>query len=194
MVGGSYTTGSDEHAFLYTGGALSDLGTLGGKSSVARGINNLSQVVGYSQTADDKSFHAFIDNNGNLADLGTLGGNSSSAYGINDLGQIVGQSATNAGSEHAFLYRDGDLIDLNSLIPADSGWTLQNAYAINKDGQIVGTGVIDGETHAFLATDPPATAVPEPDSVWGTLVLSVLGVGAWIKRRKRDGATGIEIS
>ena len=194
MVGGSYTTGGDEHAFLYTGGALADIGTLGGNESVARGINNFSQVVGYSQTADDKSVHAFIDNNGNLADIGTLGGNSSSAYAINDLGQIVGHSSTSAGSEHAFLYRDGDLIDLNSLSPADSGWTLQNAYAINQDGQIVGTGIIDGETHAFLATDPPATAVPEPDSVLGTLVLGVFSMGAWLKRRKGVSCDRVSLS
>ena len=51
---------------------------------------------------------------------------------------------------------------------------------------IVGTGIIDGEAHAFLATDPPATAVPEPDSFLGTLVLSIFGVGARIQAQKRS--------
>jgi probable HAF family extracellular repeat protein len=41
--------------------------------------------------------------------------------------------------------------DLNSLIPADSGWNLQEAKAINDNGYIVGVGFNkDGQQHAFL--------------------------------------------
>jgi probable HAF family extracellular repeat protein len=42
---------------------------------------------------------------------------------------------------------------VNSLIPADSGWTLVVATGINEAGQIVGSGLVaNGETHAFLLT------------------------------------------
>jgi hypothetical protein len=43
-------------------------------------------------------------------------------------------------------------VDLNTLIPKNSPWYLQNAESINDAGEIVGTGLINGEPHAFLAT------------------------------------------
>ena len=54
-----YTDKSDGivHAFLYSGGVMTDLGTFGGGWSMARGINNLSQVVGY---AAGTYFYSFI--------------------------------------------------------------------------------------------------------------------------------------
>ncbi len=42
--------------------------------------------------------------------------------------------------------------DLNSLIPAGSGWALSVARDINDAGQIVGEGVINGQQRAFLLT------------------------------------------
>jgi hypothetical protein len=42
--------------------------------------------------------------------------------------------------------------DLNKLIPSGSGWVLEQAFAINNAGQIVGTGTINGKEHGFLLT------------------------------------------
>jgi probable HAF family extracellular repeat protein len=51
---------------------MSDLGTLGGSNSSARGINDPSQVVGYSDTAN-RSQHAFLwTSTAGMTDLGTL--------------------------------------------------------------------------------------------------------------------------
>jgi hypothetical protein len=44
------------------------------------------------------------------------------------------------------------MVDLNDLIAQDSQWILQMAAGINDSGQIAGQGLINGETHAFLAT------------------------------------------
>ena len=55
------------------------------------------------------------------------------------------------GSGRAFLYQNGVMTDLNTLIPAESPWYLQNAASINEAGEIAGYGTINGETHAFLA-------------------------------------------
>src|SRR5262249_58040974 len=76
-------------------------------------------------------------------DLGILpGGTNSSAQGINNLGQIVGYSyTTRLGDAHAFLWSDATgMLDLNDLLPSDSGWTLQGATAIDDHGDITGYG------------------------------------------------------
>lgn len=69
--------------------AATDLGTLGGSSTVGYGINNAGQVTGFSQTAQGET-HAFLYSKGQMTDLGTLGGNLSVGRGINDAGQITG--------------------------------------------------------------------------------------------------------
>jgi probable HAF family extracellular repeat protein len=156
-------TGGSPHAFLYSGGQMQSLGTLpNGSVSEAYDINRSGQVVGYSYTTSTGTPHAFLYSGGQMQDLGTLGGSLSHALGINDSGQVVGNSSPPTGRTHAFLYSGGQMQDLNSLIPADSGWELINAVAINTSGQIIGTGIINNQTRAFLAT--PDTPTPPPDS------------------------------
>ena len=70
---------------------LTDLGTLGGKTSRAYAINAAGQVVGEAATAAGAT-HAFLYADGKMTDLGTLHGGNSVAQGINRLGQIVGRS------------------------------------------------------------------------------------------------------
>lgn len=53
----------------------------------------------------------------------------------------------------AFLYTDElGMQDLNDLLlPSDRAeWTLHRAFGINDVGQITGSGVIGGQSHAFL--------------------------------------------
>jgi probable HAF family extracellular repeat protein len=163
VVGWAYTTGNTEfRAFLYSNGAVNVLGTLGGGLSLATGINNNGQVVGWATTAAGIApQHAFLYSNGTMADLGTLGGGAGAAWGINNNGQVVGDDVTAGGVEHAFLYSNGKMTDLNSLLPLGSGWfSLFEANAINDVGQIVGAGIINGQTHAFLMTPTNTTKRP----------------------------------
>ena len=173
------------HAFLYSGGTITDLGTLGGGVSYATAINNVGQVVGLSDTSGDLADHAFLYTGGTMIDLGTLPGTSiSEAHGINDGGQIVGYTETPSGyggfyAYHAFIDSDGTMTDLNSLIAANSGWTLINAEGINNSGQIVGYGTNpSGQTDAFLLTP-----VPEP----ATDALSVAGAAMLLLSRRIIG-------
>jgi probable HAF family extracellular repeat protein len=161
VVGESRTASDAFHAFLWDAtNGMQDLGILRGYSqSYADGINNSGQVVGGSSTVS--SNHAFLwDASNGMQDLGTLGGSFGGADGINNFGQVVGYSYTASGQNHGFLWQDGTVSDLNDLIPAGSGWTLYVAWAIDNAGQIVGTGSLNGQTHAFLLTpdSSPLTA------------------------------------
>ena len=134
-----------------------DLGTLGGANSRAYGINDLGQVVGWSETADGR-WHAALwekqdDGTWLAQDLGTLsGGVDSEAYGINDLGQVVGVASTADGRWHATLWEkqdDGTWLaqDLGTL----SGGVDSYAESINDLGQVVGEShTADGPWHAAL--------------------------------------------
>jgi probable HAF family extracellular repeat protein len=84
-----------------------------------------------------------------LTDLGILeGALASFGRGINEDGSMIVGSC-NVPS-HAFLYSGGQMVDLNSLIPTNSGWVLTDAYSVNNSGQIVGYGTIAGATHAYV--------------------------------------------
>ena len=140
------------HAAHYKGGAWVDLGTLGGTNSQAYAISNSGFVAGYSDTAAGAP-HAFlyqVNSSGGVVsrrDLGELGGGYSYAYDVNESGQVVGTSY-----DRAFLWNGSTLIDLNTQIPANSGWELNSAWAINDQGAIAGVGKINGIPHAFLLT------------------------------------------
>jgi probable HAF family extracellular repeat protein len=92
-----------------------------------------------------------------MQDLRALSGDFLSAapccHTINNKRQVVGFSIPGPlGSGRAFLWENGAMTDLNTLIPSDSPWYLLEATSINDAGQIVGWGTIDGNVHAFLAT------------------------------------------
>ena len=164
------TSASVRHALLWQHGTLTDLGNLGGTSGTfATDINNQTDVVGQSNLRGDTTAHAFLwTERDGMQDLGTLPGDvASQAIGINDEGQVVGLSIDADGNAAAFLWQDGVMTDLNTLIPADSPLFLFVASDFDSRGQIVGWGVetSTGETHAFLAT--PSN--DEPVSGDGTL-------------------------
>lgn len=139
------------------GGGMSNMGTMGGGASVAYGIGNHGTAVGASAMSNG-SQHAFYSSSGGmmggvtLNDMGTFGGTNSQAYCINTFSNIVGTADTTNGMSHAFLYSGGMMRDLNDLIPTNSGWMLMEARGINDTNQIVGTGLMGGQMHAFLLT------------------------------------------
>jgi probable HAF family extracellular repeat protein len=153
----------DIHALLWQDGKVTNLGSLGGKmSNAANDINNLGQVVGYSDLRGDTTMHGFLwQKSTGMIDLGTLPGDvGSDADGINNKGQVVGGSWDASGNGRAYLWQDGVMTDLNTLIPADSPlYLIEASGTINDQGQIAGVALVisTGETHAFLAT--PTTEI-----------------------------------
>ena len=133
------------HPFLWERGVLKDLGTLGGDSGFPVWINDAGDVVGEAETAGNQAIHAFLWRHGVMTDLGTLG-DKSHATAINSEGQVVGWFFVSGRTEppfrHAFIWEKGDgMVDLNTLIPPNSGLELVTADNVNERGEIVGIGV-----------------------------------------------------
>ncbi|WP_083682660.1 DUF3466 family protein [Archangium sp. Cb G35] len=136
-------------AYHWSGGTLTELGTLPGSNAFSRayGINAHGVVVGES---DNNVPRAFRWEAGVLTELGTLGGTSSVATDINDSGVIVGGASTGTSSR-AFRWENGTMTDLGSLDGLDT--TLARAWAINAHGEVAGYSKnAQGVTRATLWT------------------------------------------
>ena len=126
--------------------------------------------------------HATLWQNNSLAatDLGTLAGGTSQANAINTFMQIVGNSD---GS--AFIWENGVMTDLNTLVNLSLNIKLITANSINDLGWIVGD-LFDSDTNTtrgyVLALNPPSS-VPVPAAAW--LFASGLGALGVAKRRSK---------
>jgi len=149
------------HALLWQHGTVTNLGNLGGYAwNTPMALNNHGQIVGFSDLPGDQhganpNFHAFLwTQSRGIQDLGTLPGDAiSEALGINDQGQVVGVSyGAGFTNPRAFLWQDGVMTDLNTLIPSGSSLYLQAAQEINDLGEIVGqaSDQTTGNAPAFL--------------------------------------------
>jgi probable HAF family extracellular repeat protein len=157
VAGWSTAANGGQHAFLFGGGKMTDLGLLPGEGGIytaASGINNSNQVVGTGDNSASDA-RAFLDSGGRMIDLGAYNIDTV-AEAINASGVIVGQTygvdKTGSPFTHAFICTGGRFQDLNGLIPAGSGFVLDNATSINANGQIIANGIstTNGQGHAFL--------------------------------------------
>ncbi len=161
-----------KHALLWQNGTVINLGSLGGAGwNTPMAINNHGDIVGFSDLSGDVSggqlnanFHAFLwtKETGRMTDIGVLpGDNISEALDINDEGQVVGVSFP---STHAFIYENGVMRDLNSLIAHNSSLLLLAADGINDRGEITGQACVIADGGCPSGNDTPAfLAIPSSD-------------------------------
>ncbi|MGV3517154.1 hypothetical protein [Luteitalea sp.] len=136
--------GAGGRAVVWNGLTPTNLGTLGGQESLAQGINDLGQIVGFSYLPDG-SLRAALWENGTIVNLGS-GANFSYATAINNKGQIVG-SSTGPFNPRAYLWDRGTMTNLGTL----GGGGDSIAFDINEHGTIVGEyALLSGAKRGFL--------------------------------------------
>jgi probable HAF family extracellular repeat protein len=141
---------------------LTNLGTFGAEQATLRDINNGGQIIGSTSngtgaTATSRPF--LLQTDGTFTTIGSLGGNTGSVNGINEFGQVVGASQIAAGTNHAYVWSNGVLTDLNNLLTTPLTYngsvvTLTSATSVNDFGQIVATGTY---TYEDTSTPTPTT-------------------------------------
>jgi probable HAF family extracellular repeat protein len=173
IVGGSYNDqmtplGLMQRPFVWQNGVMTDLGLLAGDDDgSAQAINNAGQIVGASGRMDPDTYEAFyrafIHANGVMTALPVP---SWEAYAsdINDAGVVVGTMRAGGAvtKYHGWIYVDGIVTNLNTLIPAGTGLHIAYANAINNAGQIAATAYdAQGRLHAVLL-NPGEGPAPTP--------------------------------
>jgi cell division septation protein DedD len=142
-----------------------EVGALPGlNGALAFAVSNSGYVVG-SSMLNQGSGTPFIwsDQNGIIAIPLATGTSEGSARGVNSAGWVVGTDSS--AFAIPFLYDGTSTYRLADLLPPNSGWDLStntssSADAISDDNVIVGTGVHNGNTHAYAMV--PVTSSPTP--------------------------------
>lgn len=178
---------------------LIDLGTLGGDSSYAFGINQRGDVVGQAMRAD-RSEHGFLRSGETMRDLGNMSNradDSSQALHINNLGWITGSSSDNrSGETRAFLLKGTNYTDLGTL-----GGRFNVAFRINESGQIAGASQDRGDRfRAFIfdrgklkqITDEGRESFAYGLNNDGTVVGKIEGHDGIIRAFRYDPASGVQ--
>lgn len=166
VVGQASFADATRHAYrVDADGTITDLGTFDGASgsSSACGIDAKGRVSGKAQARGANRAFLFA---GGLTNLDAFGGSQSSAEATVN-GTTVGWYNLTDGTQHAFAYTDREgSFDLNTRIPADSGWVLKKAISVNAAGVIIGTGTLGNAPRAFMLRPPAAdTTAPTINSV-----------------------------
>jgi probable HAF family extracellular repeat protein len=147
------------HPFLWDGKKLIDLGTFGGDSGEANWVNDEGDVVGGAGTqsvcpgSGRQTLQGFLWRDGVMTNLGTTDGLlNSEANFINSRSQIVGHSFPCGFSFHeAFLWENGSIVNLNTLISPRSAFHLFLPASISNQGEIGVFGLLpNGDQHALL--------------------------------------------
>jgi probable HAF family extracellular repeat protein len=152
VSGYSQTTGSGDHAVVWTDGNMTDVGALLGGSlpnSYGLSINEAGHVAGLAYNNSFNTEHAFFYDGTTAVDIGDLGGNGASALSINNSDRIAGYSAVTNGFDHAFRYFNGVMTDLGTL-----GGNYSYGIGMNNSNVVVGGSFVDDADtiyHAFVA-------------------------------------------
>jgi probable HAF family extracellular repeat protein len=166
-------------SFVWDKGVVTPLGTLGGITTTAQFLNNSGHAVGKSDVTtictacgpDNQKplHHPFLWRDGAMIDLGLLYDDTAGdAYSLNSKDQVVGvtvpctsvkpDDSCEGALYHAFLWENGSMVDVQTLLVPGSGITLSGCafcelgvYNINDRGEIAAQGILsNGDARAIL--------------------------------------------
>ena len=144
-----------------------EVGALPGMNgALAFGVSNTGYVVGSSMLNQGSGLPFIWSDQGGIVAIPLATGTSQgSARAVNSAGWVVGNDSS--AFSIPFLYDGMATYRLADLIPPNSGWDLSmntssSALGISENGIIVGTGVHNGETHAYAMVPASPTPTPTP--------------------------------
>ncbi len=142
-------------------GAMTEVPALAGDNGgIAFDVSENGYVVGSSSFNQSGSVpFIWSDGTGTAEVPLPTGASSGSARGVNSDGWVVGTASS--AFALPFLYDGTQTYLLQDLLPAGTGWDLatntsSSALGIAEDGSIVGTGIFNGATRAYIMTPVPA--------------------------------------
>ena len=146
-----------------------EVGALPGlNGALAFGVSNTGYVVGSSMLNQGSGLPFIWSDQGGMVAIPLATGTSQgSARAVNSAGWVVGNDSS--AFSIPFLYDGTNTYRLADLIPPNSGWDLSmntssSALGISENGIIVGTGVHNGETHAYAMVPVAPSPTPTPSS------------------------------
>ncbi len=148
VVVGGYTDAIGEHGFSYNGIKYStlDLGTQ--HFTVATGISNLGQIIGYYGSKGGSTV-GFLQTNGRFTNITTTNA-VTEPLGINSSGLIVGITGTQTDFM-SFMFQNGKFLPVTVKVPSSF---ITQAEDVNDSGQVVGWYLFNGSPVAGFTALP----------------------------------------
>jgi probable HAF family extracellular repeat protein len=170
QIVGSYTNGTDQSGFFYSGGSYNSLNVPGDNyRTIATGINMTGEVVGTYYYGNGRvqppnaGSSGFLYSNGSYSTFSDPTANGAPcclgftfAFGINNGGQIVGSYFTGNVS-HGFIFSDNGYTTLDPPGSLSTG-----ATGINDSGQTLGGYYSGAGNHGFLYSGGTYTTLDIP--------------------------------
>jgi probable HAF family extracellular repeat protein len=145
VIGEAYDDRGHYHAFSWSASDGQHIIDPADAYSSAVAINNAGHILVQVRR------EGYLYGDGHLSHLDLAGKSFHRVQGLNNCDVVVGGYGPVAEGYKAFIWSKAQgARDLDSILPADSGWKLGTATAINDRGEIVGSGKLHGAKRGFL--------------------------------------------
>lgn len=149
VVVGGYTDAIGEHGFSFNGVKYSILNLGTENFTVATGINDAGQIIGYYSSKGGNTI-GFLDSNGVITTISTNNNAVTEPLGINSSGLIVGIEGTQTTFQ-SFMFQNGRFLQVPLKVPSSF---ITQAEDVNDSGHVVGWYLFNGSPVAGFTALP----------------------------------------